>query len=312
MSLTTDRIADPVAATPATRPDGDRLLLSFEFFPPKTDKMKQNLWQAVLRLKGLGPRFVSVTYGAGGSTRENTHETVIRIQREAGMSCAAHLTCVGDTCEHIHEIARRYWDAGIRHIVALRGDAPEETGTYTPHPGGYAYACDLVAGLRQVADFEISVGAYPETHPEAASADADMDALKRKIDAGAVRAITQFFFENDDFYRFVERAHAAGIAVPIVPGILPISHFQRMLSFAGKCGARVPGWLHERFGAAGDDAGAAFDLAVATAAEQCLDLRAHGAREFHFYTLNRADLTTAICRELGVEAEADQSAVAAS
>jgi methylenetetrahydrofolate reductase (NADPH) len=286
----------------ASRSKRDKLEISFEFFPPKTDKMRQNLWTAIRDLEPLHPRFVSVTYGAGGSTRENTHSIVTQVQAETGLKAAAHLTCVGETRDNIDDIARRYWDAGIRHIVALRGDPPEGCDHYEPMPGGYAFGADLVAGLRKVADFEISVGAYPEVHPEAASAQADLDNLKRKLDAGATRAITQFFFDNADYFRFVDRARAAGIDVPIVPGVLPIANFERMVGFAGKCGAIVPDWLRARFAAVEGDAerhkGEALDVAIT----QCRELFDAGIREFHFYTLNRADLTTAICEALGVKA----------
>jgi methylenetetrahydrofolate reductase (NADPH) len=290
------------ADTAVNRARRDKLEISFEFFPPKTDKMRQNLWHAIEALASLRPRFVSVTYGAGGSTRENTHSIVTQVQRQTGIKAAAHLTCVGETRENIDAIARRYWDAGIRHIVALRGDPPEGCDCYEPMPGGYAFGADLVAGLKRVADFEISVGAYPEVHPEAASAAADMDNLKRKLDAGATRAITQFFFDNRDYFRFVEDAHRAGIDVPIVPGVLPIAHFDRMCSFAGKCGAIVPDWLRQRFDPIKDDMAAHKAAALDIAIAQCRELYDAGIREFHFYTLNRADLTTAICEALGVNA----------
>ena len=290
----------PNAIAATDRPKRDKVAVSFEFFPPKTDKMRQNLWTAVEALTSLRPRFVSVTYGAGGSTREHTHAIVTRIQREVGLKAAAHLTCVGETRDNIDDIARRYWDAGIRHIVALRGDAPEGCTRYEPMAGGYAYAADLVAGLKAVADFEISVAAYPEVHPEAVSAQADLDNLKRKLDAGATRAITQFFFENADYFRFLERAHAAGIDVPIVPGLLPIGQFERMVGFAERCGAKVPDWLHARFAEMAGDPAALRAIALEVAITQCQALYDGGVREFHFYTLNRADLTTAICEALGV------------
>ncbi|WP_029011157.1 methylenetetrahydrofolate reductase [NAD(P)H] [Azospirillum halopraeferens] len=280
--------------------------VSFEFFPPKTEKMEQSLWQAIERLAPLAPAFVSVTYGAGGSTRERTHNTVCRIQRDTGIPAAAHLTCVGATRAEIDAIARTYWDAGIRHIVALRGDPPEgqggAAGAYTPHPGGYDYAADLVAGLRAVADFEISVAAYPETHPAAPSAVFDLDNLKRKVDAGATRAITQFFFDNDAYFRFRDRAAAAGIAVPIVPGILPITNFARACEFAAMCGAAVPAGMAETFEGLDADPDTRQLVAATVAAEQCQALSAGGVDAFHFYTLNRAELTIAICRRLGVKA----------
>ena len=282
--------------------------VSFEFFPPKTEKMEQSLWQAVLRLAPLAPGFVSVTYGAGGSTRERTHATVTRIQNEAGLTAAAHLTCVAATRDEIDAIARTYWDAGIRHIMALRGDPPmaaEGTGGlggagYTPHPGGYAYAVDLVEGLKKVADFEISVAAYPEGHPEAASPAADLDHLKRKIDAGASRAISQFFFDNDKFLAFQDRASKAGITVPIIPGILPITNFTRTVEMAGKCGASIPAAFADAFDRLDQDPEIRHLVAAHMAVEQCRYLLERGVRHFHFYTLNRADLTVAICHMLGV------------
>ncbi len=283
--------------------DEPPLRVSFEFFPPKTEKMEAALWAAVQRLAPLEPRFVSVTYGAGGSTRERTHALVTRLQGEVGLTAAAHLTCVNATRAEIDAIARSYWEAGIRHIVALRGDPPSGfDGVYEPHPGGYAYADDLVAGLRRVGEFEISVAAYPEVHPQAASPEADLDALKRKIDAGATRAITQFFFDNDCFLRFLDRARAAGITVPIVPGILPITNFARTCEFAGKCGAAIPRPLALMFEGLDDDPETRQLVAVTAAAEQCRRLHAEGINEFHFYTLNRAELTRAICHMLGANA----------
>jgi methylenetetrahydrofolate reductase (NADPH) len=275
-------------------------LVSFEFFPPKTDEMEQKLWQTIERLEWLAPRFVSVTYGAGGSTRERTHATVTRIRRETPLEPAAHLTCVGASRAEIDAVAEHYWAAGIRHIVALRGDPPAGGAGYLPHPEGYPYAADLVAGLRRVGDFEISVAAFPECHPEAASAKADLDNLKRKIDAGANRAITQFFFDVDVYLRFVERARAAGIAVPIVPGILPVTNFAQVKKFAAQCGASVPAWMATQFEGLDDDPEARRLVAASIAAEQCRLLQANGVNEFHFYTLNRADLTVAICHMIGV------------
>ncbi len=281
--------------------------VSFEFFPPKTEKMEQSLWQAIQRLAPLRPAFVSVTYGAGGSTRERTHNTVCRIQKETGIPAAAHFTCVGATRAEIDAIARTYWEAGIRHLVALRGDPPESEGgvggRYVPAEGGYAYAADLVEGMRKVADFEISVAAYPETHPEAPSAGFDLDNLKRKVDAGATRAITQFFFDNGAYFRFLDRCAAAGITVPIVPGILPITNFARAVEFAGKCGASVPARLAETFEGLDADPETRQLVAATVAAEQCQELQAQGIQNFHFYTLNRAELTVAICRMLGVKAK---------
>jgi methylenetetrahydrofolate reductase (NADPH) len=288
-------LADPLAE----RGDGPPLV-SFEFFPPKTDEMEEKLWQTIKRLEWLTPRFVSVTYGAGGSTRERTHSTVTRIRRETRLEPAAHLTCVGASRGEIDAVAQRYWEAGIRHIVALRGDPPAGASGYAPHPDGYAYAADLVAGLRRAGDFEISVAAFPECHPEARSAGADLDNLKRKIDAGANRAITQFFFDVDVYVDFVERTRAAGISVPIVPGILPVTNFAQVKKFAAQCGAAVPPWMAAQFEGLDDDPETRRLVAASIAAEQCRLLQANGVHEFHFYTLNRADLTVAICHMIGV------------
>ena len=278
--------------------------VSFEFFPPKTEGAELSLWTCIQRLAPARPAFVSVTYGAGGSTRERTHATVLRIRHETALEPAAHLTCVGATRAEVDAVARRYWNEGIRHIVALRGDPPNAPGpglgVYRPHPGGYAFAADLVAGLKRVADFEISVAAFPETHPEAQSPAADLDNLKRKIDAGASRAISQFFFDPDVYFRFVERARGAGIAVPIVPGILPVTNFARVREFAKACGASLPPWLADLFEGLDEDAETRKLVAVSVAAEQCRLLFAGGVRAFHFYTLNRADLVYAICHILGV------------
>jgi methylenetetrahydrofolate reductase (NADPH) len=278
-------------------------VVSLEFFPPKTAALEQSLWQAITRLAPLGPRFVSVTYGAGGSTRERTHAIVARLRRETELEPAAHLTCVGASRDEIDAVARDYWDAGIRHIVALRGDPPAGGG-YVPHPDGYARAIDLVAGLKRVADFEISVAAYPETHPEAASAAADLDNLKRKLDAGATRAITQFFFDIDCYLRFRDRAAAAGIAAPIVPGILPIVDFAQAKKFAALCGASVPRWLEAEFAEAGDDPRARAAVSKRVAVAQCRRLIDAGVEALHFYTLNRAELVGAICAALGIAAPA--------
>ena len=277
--------------------------VSFEFFPPRTEKMEETLWTAIRRLAPLAPRFVSVTYGAGGSTRERTHATVVRILKETELTPAAHLTCVGSSREEVLEVARHYWEAGIRHIVALRGDPPEGETAYLPHPEGFPYACDLVAGLKSVADFEISVAAYPETHPEAVSPEADLDNLKRKIDAGANRAITQFFFDADLYFRFLDRVRAAGINLPIVPGILPVTNFNQVRKFAGMCGATVPDWLADLFDGLDDDAETRKLVAASVVADQCRRLGAGGVDEFHFYTLNRADLTYAISHVLGLRPE---------
>ena len=274
--------------------------VSFEFFPPKTEKMAQTLWDSVETLAPLGPRFVSVTYGAGGSTRERTHEQVVRINRETGIPAAAHLTCVQATREEIDEIARHYWESGIRHVVALRGDPPDGETRYAPHPGGYANAAELIAGLRAVAPFEISVAAYPEVHPDSADAAADLDNLKRKFDAGATRAITQFFFEPECFFRFRDKAAAAGIEGEIVPGVMPVMSFASVQRMAGLCGTAIPGWMAGLFDGL-DEHPAARQLVSATiAAELCRRLYAGGVRQFHFYTLNRAELSYAICHMLGL------------
>ncbi|PKB14868.1 5,10-methylenetetrahydrofolate reductase (NAD(P)) [Novosphingobium kunmingense] len=274
--------------------------VSFEFFPPKTEKMAETLWDAIGTLSPLAPRFVSVTYGAGGSTRERTHATVERIVRETAIPAAAHLTCVDASRAEIEEVARGYWDIGVRHIVALRGDPPVAGTRFEARADGYASAADLVAGLKAVAPFEISVGAYPETHPEAASAAADLDNLKRKIDAGADRAITQFFFEPDTFFRFRDAAAAAGITAEIVPGIMPVTNFAAIQRMSGMTGTAVPDWLAGLFEGLDDHPPARQLVAATVAAEMCRRLYAGGVREFHFYTLNRAELSYAICHLLGV------------
>jgi methylenetetrahydrofolate reductase (NADPH) len=285
--------------------------VSFEFFPPGDAAMAAILWRSLERLAPLAPAFVSVTYGADGSTRERTHELVTRIQRETPLTGAPHLTCVGAPREEILDIARGYWAQGIRHLVALRGDPPGGEGRYVPHAAGFAYAADLVAGLKAVAPFDISVAAYPEMHPEARSADADLVNLKRKLDAGANRAITQFFFDTEVFLRFRDRCAAAGITAPIVPGILPITRFPQVLRFASRCGTSVPTWLHERFAGLDSDEETRRLLAASVAIEQVEALARHGVREFHFYTLNRAELTYAICHALGLRpvARAPQGAL---
>jgi methylenetetrahydrofolate reductase (NADPH) len=276
------------------------ICVSFEFFPPADAAMEATLWSSLERLAPLGPHFVSVTYGADGSTRERTHNVVTRIQRNTTLTGAPHLTCIGASRGEILDIARGYWDEGIRHLVALRGDPPQGQGSYQPHAAGFAHASELVAGLAAVAPFDISVAAYPEVHPEAASAEADLDNLKRKIDAGANRAITQFFYDCGVFLRFRDRCAAAGIQAPIVPGILPITRFAQVLRFARACGASIPPWLHERFAGLEDDHDTRLAVAASVAIEQVQALRRHGVREFHFYTLNRAALTYAICRALGL------------
>jgi methylenetetrahydrofolate reductase (NADPH) len=276
--------------------------MSFEFFPPKTEAMAETLWSSIQTLAPLGPRFVSVTYGAGGSTRERTHATVRRIIEETSLTPAAHLTCVGATREEVEEVARDYWDLGVRHIVALRGDPPEAGSKFQPHPQGYRDAADLVEGLKKVAPFDISVAAYPEVHPDSSSRGFDLENLKRKVGAGADRAITQFFFSPDAFFRFRDEAEAAGIDVEIVPGILPVSNVATTRRFAQSCGAAIPQWLDELFEGL-DDLPAARQLIAATvAAELCGQLYAGGVRHFHFYTLNRAELSYAICHLLGARA----------
>jgi len=285
--------------------------VSFEFFPPSDPAMEQTLWASIQRLAPLAPRFVSVTYGADGSTRERTHNVVTRILRETPLTAAPHLTCVGAPRGEILDIARKYWDGGVRHIVALRGDAPAGQATYTPHPDGFAYAVDLVKGLKSVGDFDISVAAYPEVHPEAPDAKFDLDNLRAKIDAGASRAITQFFFDTDKYLRFRDQCAAAGITAQIVPGILPITRFPQMLRFAKRCGASVPEWLQHRFDGLDDDPETRRMIAASVAIDQVRKLQREGVQDFHFYTLNRAELTYAICHALGVRATAARAAAEA-
>jgi len=278
-----------------------RIHVSFEFFPPQTTEMEQTLWESIERLEPMAPDFVSVTYGAGGSTRERTHATVRRILAETTLTPAAHLTCVAATRGEIDQIARDYAAAGVRHIVALRGDPVGGAGTrYAPHPGGYENAAALAAGLKRIADFEISVSAYPEKHPESPTVAADIDMLKAKVDAGASRAITQFFFESDLYFRYLERVRARGIDIPIVPGILPVQNFKAAKNFAARTGATVPNWLAERFHGLDDDPATRKLIAAAVAAEQVVDLVDRGVTHFHFYTMNRADLVYAICHLLGL------------
>jgi methylenetetrahydrofolate reductase (NADPH) len=275
--------------------------VSFEFFPPKTAAMEETLWRSIRRLEPLRPRYVSVTYGAGGSTRERTHATVARMLRETTLKPAAHLTCVAATKEELDDVIRDYWDLGVRHIVALRGDPPGGIGDrYQPTPGGYVNAADLVKGIKGIAPFEISVACYPEKHPESPSVEADIDMLKAKIDAGATTAISQFFFDNEVFFRYLDRVRSRGITIPIVPGIIPIHNFKQVSGFAVKSGASVPEWLGHRFEGLDDDQETRNLVAGAVAAEQVLGLVDKGITEFHFYTLNRADLVYAICYLLGL------------
>jgi methylenetetrahydrofolate reductase (NADPH) len=301
----------PAAAARTTAAGASRsrpVAVSFEFFPPGDAHMEQLLWQSIERLAPLSPRFVSVTYGADGSTRERTHQVVSRVLRDTSLTPAPHLTCIGAPREEILQIARMYWQAGVRHIVALRGDPPQGSGVYQPRADGFAFAVDLVRGLRSLADFEISVAAYPEVHPEARSAQTDLDNLKAKIDAGADRAITQFFFDPAIFLRFRDRCAAAGIGARLVPGILPITRFPQMLRFAERCGASVPDWLRTRFEGLDEDAETRRLIAAAIAINQVETLSREGVEEFHFYTLNRAELTYAICHALGLRAGAADSA----
>lgn len=306
MSIDRDPSSPPLFADVA----GD-IDVSFEFFPPKTEAMEKTLWESVETLSPFDPRFVSVTYGAGGTTRERTHNTVARIARETPIAVAAHLTCVDATKAEIDAVAEEYWAAGVRHIVALRGDPPRAGEKYATHPGGYENAADLVAGLRKLHPFEISVAAYPECHPDSPDAAHDLDNLKRKIDAGANRAITQFFFEADTFLRFRDAAAAAGIDAEIVPGIMPVMSFAAVQKMSAMCGTDVPAWMARLFEGL-DDHPAARQLVAATlAAELCRNLYAGGVRQFHFYTLNRAELSYAICHLLGVRPRGAAASVAA-
>jgi methylenetetrahydrofolate reductase (NADPH) len=290
--------------------DGE-ITVSFEFFPPKTERMEDALWTSIRRLEPLAPEFVSVTYGAGGSTRERTHSTVARIVKETALDPAAHLTCVGATREEVDEVVRGYWDAGVRRIVALRGDPAAGVGArYEPHPGGYQSTADLVRGIKAIGAFDVSVSAYPEKHPESATVASDLDTLKAKIDAGADRAITQFFFDNAHFLRYLEAARKHGIWAPIVPGIVPIHNFKQVSGFATRTGASVPAWLARRYEGLDDDPATMHLVAAAVAAEQVLDLVDEGIRQFHFYTLNRADLVYAICHLLGLRPQTNGSAPA--
>ncbi|MCA3246688.1 MAG: methylenetetrahydrofolate reductase [NAD(P)H] [Azospirillum sp.] len=279
---------------------GHPLKISFEFFPPKNEEMEKTLWASVERLAPLAPRFVSVTYGAGGTTRERTHATVKRLVQETKLKPAAHLTCVSATRAEIDAVVGGYWEAGVRHIVALRGDPPAGAAKYEPHPGGYAYANDLIAGIRKLGDFEISVGAYPEKHPDSPDPDKDIDYLKAKLDAGATRAITQYFFDTDVFLRYRDKVAARGISAEIVPGILPVTNFAQVVKFSKMCGASVPSWLAKLFEGLDGDPDTRRLVAAMVAAEQCRRLQEHGVDAFHFYTLNRADLAYSICHILGL------------
>ncbi len=274
--------------------------VSFEFFPPKTPEMEQKLWETIIQLEKLKPSFVSVTYGAGGGTRERTHQTVKRMVQETSLKPAAHLTCVAASKQEVDDVARAYWEAGVRHIVALRGDPPNGAAGYAPHPDGYRYSCELVAGLKRIADFEITVAAFPEKHPDSTSFEADIDYLKKKIDAGATRAITQYFFDVEHYFRFMERVRRAGITIPILPGILPVGNVAQVKKFSAMCGASVPVWLDKLFDGLDNDPMMRNLVAVSVASEQCRKLMEFGCEHLHFYTLNRADLTAAVCRILGI------------
>jgi methylenetetrahydrofolate reductase (NADPH) len=281
--------------------------VSFEFFPPDTDQSNKILWSSIQRLAPLNPSFVSVTYGAGGTTRERTHNTVSSIIKETQLETAAHLTCVNATREEVDNVARQYRDAGVNHIIALRGDPPKGTDSFYSDKKGYISAADLVTGLKKIANFQISVAAYPEPHPEASSPEADLDNLKRKIDAGATQAITQYFFNVDTYLRFLERARTAGITVPIIPGILPVTNFKRVFDFSKRCGADIPLWMADLFTGLDDEPEARKLVAASLAAEQCRVLNANGVNQFHFYTMNRADLCFAICHMLGVRPKSKKS-----
>ncbi len=293
-----------------THTNGERRIgVSFEFFPPKTEEMEKTLWESITRLAPLAPNFVSGTYGAGGSTRERTHATVKRILDETSLTPAAHLTCVAATREEVNQVIRDYCAAGVRHIVALRGDPTGGIGErYAPHPGGYTNAADLVGGIKRICDAEVSVSAYPEKHPDSPNVEADIDMLKAKVDAGATRAITQFFFENDLYFRYLDRVRARGIDVPVVPGILPVQNFKQTKNFADRAGASIPAWLADRFNGLDDDPATRKLIAAAVAAEQVLDLVDRGVTNFHFYTMNRADLVYAVCHLLGLRPVTSQQA----
>jgi methylenetetrahydrofolate reductase (NADPH) len=285
-----------------SRRQGQRdLTISFEFFPPKNAEMEEGLWDCVARLQPLNPSFVSVTYGAGGTTRERTHATVARLAKQTVLNPAAHLTCVGASRDDIKEVLHSYLEVGVNHIVALRGDPPAGLGTaYEPHPDGFKTTAELVKAAREIGDFEVSVSSYPEKHPESASLDADIDVLQAKIDAGATRAITQFFFDNDVYFRYMDRVLARGISIPIVPGIVPVQNFKQTRNFALRCGTTVPQWLADRFDGLDNDPQTRRLIAAAVAAEQVIDLLDQGVEQFHFYTMNKADLVYAICHLIGL------------
>ncbi len=291
---------------------GSRIDVSFEFFPPKNDVMEARLWETIARLEPLAPHFVSVTYGAGGSTKERTTRALARLSKESALAPAAHLTCVDASRDEVDAVIREFAELGVRRFVALRGDPAEGVGAaYRPPPDGYQTTAELVAALRRIGEFDVSGSAYPEKHPESADFATDIDVLKRKVDAGATRAITQFFFDNDVYERYVERVRRAGIYIPIVPGILPIHNFGQVAGFAGRCGAHVPAWLADRFAGLENDPQTHALIASAVAAEQVLDLIERGVDDFHFYTMNRADLVFAICHLIGIRPRAEQASIAA-
>ena len=300
---------EDIVSRPSRNLASDTLRVSFEFFPPKTEDVEPALWESIQRLAPLEPDFVTVTYGAGGSTRERTLFTLARLAQETNLRAAGHLTCVGASREEVDDVVRSYKDAGIHHIVALRGDPQGGVGErYIPHPKGYATTADLIKGIRAIGDFEISVSAYPEKHPESANFDADLDVLQAKIDAGAPRAITQFFFDNDLYYRYLDRARARGITIPILPGILPVQNFHQTANFAAKTGATIPAWLASRFEGLDHDPATRRLIAASVAAEQVFDLLDRGISDFHFYTMNRAELTYAICHLLGIRPKLERRA----
>lgn len=296
-------LLSPLGPVARAGQDPSRPRVSFEFFPPKSDEAEANLWKAVTRLAPLEPEFVSVTYGAGGSTRERTHRTVSRILSETALKPAAHLTCVEASRDEVDEVIREYKALGVNHIVALRGDPPGGAGiggVYTPRPDGYANATELAGAISRIGGFDITVGVYPERHPESPSIDHDIEVLKAKIDAGATRAVSQFFFDMDAFLRFRDRVRAAGVTIPLIPGIMPVSNFTGLMRMCGACGASIPDWLKAHFDGLDDDPDTRRLLAASVAAETCARLQEEGFADFHFYTLNRADLVYAICRVLGV------------